>query len=224
MKNLVVIPIKRINLSKQRLSTILSREERIRLSLYMLLDVLDVLYRSKNVDTIALLTIKKTQNVLFHLPLEDVSIIEDHGASLNDSIKIAAKWATKHKFSRMMILPLDIPLIKSYDIETTFIKSESLSQGIVISPSYNNGTNLLILTPPNVMPTFYGENSYYKHVSYALEHNLDVIEYYNDRISTDLDTPLDVLVFMEKGYNTKTHYYLQSIGLYERFSLILQRF
>jgi len=227
MKTLVVVPVKHFEESKRRLSIILSTEERIVLAQTMLLDVLNAINRSKYDFSIALFA---QDNQQVHQILrgkqynKKLYIFHDTTSNLNETIYTASQWAKRNNFSAILVVPIDVPLIKSIDIDRIIERSLYINKGIVIASSYNGGTNLLLLKPPTVMPTFYGSNSFLKHITYADTHGLEVVEYISDRVRLDIDTPLDLLVFFEQGISTATHNYLQTIGIHNRFSIIVPSF
>jgi len=227
MKTLVVIPVKHFEESKHRLSVILSTEERIILAQTMLLDVLNAIDHSKYEFSIAIFAqdYQQIHQTLRNKPYtKKLYIFQDTASNLNETIRRASQWAKRNNFSSVLIVPIDVPHIKSIDIDIMIEKSLYINKGIVIASSYSNGTNLLLLKPPTVMPTFYGPNSFLKHITYADRHGLEVIEYISDRVRLDIDTPLDLLVFFEQGISTTTHNYLQTIGIHNRFSIIVPSF
>lgn len=74
-----------------------------------------------------------------------------------------------------------------------------IEKSIVIVPSKDGkGTNALLLTPPRVISTFYGENSFYKHLAMASKLKVKSHIYRSSNIEFDIDTGTDLKRFISK--------------------------
>ena len=191
LKIYVVIPVKSLKNVKSRLSTILSREARHRLTFKMLLDVLQTVKQVKNIwEILVVSSDKKILNFAKDLGVETLQEEKDSG--VNSAISCALNHLQYDENSALLILPSDIPLITPRDVNVA-INLGLEKQSITISPSLRfDGTNLLLLNPPKVIPTFYEDDSFHKHVAEAFKRNVKVKLYVSWRIMLDVDETEDL--------------------------------
>jgi len=220
MKKLLTILVKDPKKSKSRLSCVLSLKERATLTKMMLLDILRKIDFSF-FDEIFILTDAPQYYSFLRDKFSDLTILEDRFSNINKSLYFLGLQALKFKIDELWIIPSDIPLLKWSDLYYASKFVNKIRKGIVITPSYNDGTNLLIMKPPNVIRTHFGRNSFYKHITAARKRNLQCIIYRNSRIKYDLDVPYDILKIMETGKNIRIKRFLEGIGLFERLALLI---
>ena len=91
----------------------------------------------------------------------------------------------------MLIIPADLPLLAPEDLDNIFSMAPP-NPSIVISPSYDGGTNALLCTPPDVILPQFGFNSFRKHISRASSNGISCSIYHSDRVSCDIDLPKDL--------------------------------
>ena len=129
-----VVPVKSLGASKNRLSSVLSPQERSQLTLAMLEDVLNALQTS---------TVNNTVVVSNDLTVHDV--VDKFGAmylvqktsGLNSAIEEATEWCVKEGAEAILVLPADIPLLSSADVDRIVELGNCKEQTVVLSPSYD---------------------------------------------------------------------------------------
>jgi len=208
----VVIPVKKLSESKTRLSEILSLEDRQRLVLVMLEDVLTSLKKSSLVDQVFVITPDK--QVMDYASSFNVKTIMDLARNgINESIARVAKRELKSRScSPLLVLPVDIPLVRPSTIDGIIGKLENpVDPLVVISPSGSKGTNALLRNPPNVIPTRYGANSFDAHIEEAASRKIPLMVHRSEDLEIDLDTPSDLHRIMMRGNSTKTSQFLNGI-------------
>lgn len=86
---------------------------------------------------------------------------------------------------------------------------------MVISPSRGGeGTNALLLTPPNVCPTFYGLGSFRRHLEEASKRKVSSRRFRSQRIALDIDTAEDLTDFIStNAKETSAYKLLDNIGI-----------
>jgi 2-phospho-L-lactate guanylyltransferase len=214
MTEFIVIPVKPFENAKTRLSPVLTNDERRVFCLSMLEDVL---------KTVASLTHKTIVIGKGSLPeIEktfDVTFLKESGTGLNATVSEAIDWCMQRGGRSVLILPADIPLIKPADLNHIILKGKETP--VVISPSRdNNGTNALLLTPPDVLPTFYGSSSFQRHLEEAAKQNLRFSICRLPRIALDIDTIEDLAHFMSlNAKETQAYRALEEIGLTQNLRL-----
>lgn len=133
----------------------------------------------------------------------DMVIIKENNLNgVNSAIGLANKFIKDNEFSESLIIPIDLPLLSTRDLENMIGNSRKFEKGICIVPSKRfDGTNALLRKPNLVIDTFYDNNSFYNHVKSAEENNVSVEIIKNENLMIDLDTVDDVMEIVGR-YNT----------------------
>lgn len=184
----VLTPLKRLNDSKTRLSNVLTVEERVRLTVAMLKDVVESAVHAKGVESVCI--INNDMEVAHLMKVYGVKMLRDPGGGLNNALNEWLKKVEKESESAL-ILPADIPLIEPRDVEHAIQLASHYD--MVISPSRDmDGTNALLLKPPTLIPPLFGPNSFRRHMKAAFERDVKVKVFKNKRIGFDVDNPNDL--------------------------------
>jgi 2-phospho-L-lactate guanylyltransferase len=133
----------------------------------------------------------------------DMVIIKESDLDgVNNAIGLANKFIKDNEFSESLIIPIDLPLLSTGDLENMIENSRKFEKGVCIVPSKRfDGTNALLRKPNLVIDTFYDNNSFYNHVKSAAENNVSIEIIRNENLMIDLDTVDDVVEIMGR-YNT----------------------
>ena len=198
MKTFAIVPIKRFENAKTRLSSILDTDDRIRLSLLMLEDTLQILSAVHSLSQ--LITVSADKRVR--------EIAENYGANflleekergVNSAVALADSYCMKKAADATMVIPHDLPLLNSTDISKACELAENESRCIVICPSLRyDGTNMLLRKPPSIIATFYDADSYNMHVKAAIRLGIPVKRLLSKALMHDIDTPEDALEIMKE--------------------------
>lgn len=186
----VVIPFKFFN-PKSRLSKILSEDERFKLSLFMLEDVVNVLKKC-NCDVKVI-----SQS---DVPLNVKVVVDERGLDdvVNDELREVPK----------AVVMSDLPLINE-EIIKRFFSSEG---DVIIAPGRRGGTNMLLVRREGFRVSYhYG--SFFKHLRIAKQLGMNVTIFDSFFASCDVDDESDLLELMLHGEGKKSREYLESIGL-----------
>ncbi len=135
----------------------------------------------------------------------NVSIIRDeHELGVNEAVAFADKHVLDNKYDASIVLPQDIPYIKTQDID--FVMSFAMPPNFaVIVPSRKfDGTNALVRMPVDLMKTHYDDNSYKEHIKMANFHTRNTVPVFVRRIMMDVDT-IDDLEFLLANRDEKPH-------------------
>jgi 2-phospho-L-lactate guanylyltransferase len=185
----------------------------------MLEDVLTALHDSRFVDQITVLT--PDRRVMdYATPLGAKTLIDSSDRGINEAIADATEYEMDERDGTpLLILPVDVPLVKSKTIDYIIGRIENSSGPlVVISPSTTKGTNALLRNPPNIIPTRYGIDSFEAHVQEAKERKIRLEIYRSEDLEIDLDTPPDLYKILSKGNSTRTSSFLESILREEKVS------
>jgi 2-phospho-L-lactate/phosphoenolpyruvate guanylyltransferase len=168
----IIIPIKRFEKSKTRLSGFLSQEQRAWLCHLMVNDL-----------------------------IEKMSELEESNIFLvtNDAVRIADCYIEKNKFDSSIVIPIDIPLLTLKEIKEIISFAQDYKEIISIVPSNRfDGTNILLRKPHSIIDTSYDDNSFYNHLRKALDNGVTLKIFYNENLKMDIDTIDDVMLALKK--------------------------
>ena len=207
-----VIPVKQISQAKQRLSKILSSEERRDFFSAMLEDVLSMMVKIDFFEKIILAT---------NCP-HAISIAGRHGITHfetgpDDGLNQAAGETVNHLLengiSDMFLIPADIPLITEEEINSV-LKAHPSAPSLTIIPSRDKlGSNCILLSPPSRMPLKFGPDSYFRHLEIAQTNGLKINPMVFPGFGLDIDEPKDLFELLKAEGNTLSQKYLRQLDL-----------
>ena len=89
-----------------------------------------------------------------------VEINDEKETSVNDAVSLANNFLIEHDFSHSIVLPQDIPLVLSEDIDNLLKFCNNEKFAIVVPSRHFDGTNALVRTTNYNVETRYDEGSY----------------------------------------------------------------
>ncbi|MBS3815302.1 MAG: 2-phospho-L-lactate guanylyltransferase [Hadesarchaea archaeon] len=207
MNTRMIIPVKNLEEAKTSFSEVLTEEERKKLTLAMLEDVLVTSGKVKEIKQIVVTPDESVRNFVEDLGFK--SIIEE-GIGLNNALRMVIEESIDSGFREVLIMPADVPLLRPEDISNIL----GLTFGercVVMTPSKENGTNALLLRPPNVINLHFGGESFPRHLEEARSKDLNLEVYQSKRLERDIDNPSDLLKVKVMGAGTKTQEFLEGL-------------
>jgi 2-phospho-L-lactate guanylyltransferase len=198
MKTFAIVPIKRFENAKTRLSSILDTDDRIRLSLLMLKDTLQILSAVHSLSQVITVSADKRVGEIA-VKYGANFLLEEKERGVNSAVALADSYCMKKAADATMVIPHDLPLLDSTDISKACELAENESRCIVICPSLRyDGTNMLLRKPPSIIATFYDADSYNMHVKAAIRLGIPVKRLFSKALMHDIDTPEDALEVMKE--------------------------
>jgi 2-phospho-L-lactate guanylyltransferase len=198
MKTFAIVPIKRFENAKTRLSSILDTDDRIRLSLLMLKDTLQILSAVHSLSQVITVSADKRVGEIA-VKYGANFLLEEKERGVNSAVALADSYCMKKAADATMVIPHDLPLLDSTDISKACELAENESSCIVICPSLRyDGTNMLLRKPPSIIATFYDADSYDMHVKAAIRLGIPVKRLLSKGLMHDIDTPEDALEIMKE--------------------------
>jgi len=212
-----VIPVKSLDKAKSRLSSFLKAAERKELCLKMLEDVLMTVKSVKSITQTVV--VGNDLEVLHAAEKFDIEYLEERRDGLNQAVSQAIDWCCKRGASSVLVLPIDIPLVTPVDLEKMLALREKAS--MVISPSRSGeGTNTLLLTTPHVTPTFYGPQSFHRHLEEASKRGISFSCHGSERVALDIDTIEDLIDFiLADAKETNAYKLLDKAGIPNKLNI-----
>jgi len=187
----VVVPLKRLQDAKQRLSPALAPDARATLARAMLAEVLAVIRQVSGLSGIALVTTER------HLVPPGVLWIDDPGAGLNGAIASAAAELERRGATTMLVIPADVPLVTATEI-ASLVSAGRTSSIVLASDRSRRGTNALLLTPPCLFEPHFGADSFAEHITAARVSGQEAIICDCPGLAFDIDWPRDLGELLER--------------------------
>lgn len=203
-----IIPVKNLSNAKSSLSKALDPEQRQRLALAMLADVINVARQSSSVSGAAV--VSPDEKIIDFARENGATGVAEPGLGLNGALKMAIEHVVDLGAKSVLIIPGDLPLLKSADIENIATMATA-QRDVVISPSKANGTNALLLRPPDVINLRFGGESFPLHIKEAVQAGVKPRIYRSQTVAIDIDELEDLIKIETLGPGTRTHDFLISL-------------
>jgi 2-phospho-L-lactate/phosphoenolpyruvate guanylyltransferase len=209
-----VLPVKEFEGAKQRLSAALSPDERRLLARTMLEDVLDAVSAVREVAGVLVVTVDPAATALATRYGARV-VTEGAREGHTGAVTAAARLLVREGQAAMMTIPGDIPRLSSAEIATT-LAAHRPAPAFTIVPAHDDlGSNMIVCSPPDVVPLRFGEDSFYPHLDAARARSIEPLIVRQPGIGMDIDHPIDLLAFlrMSPPVSTRTLTLLEQSGI-----------
>ena len=194
MKVTALIPVKGFRNAKQRLSAFLGSAEREALAEAMFRDVLSQVLRARGLEETVVVTGDDKVAVIAG-SLGARVILENAETGETAAVDFARTSLKDAGGEAVMIIPGDLPLVRSGDIESVLaqVPDGQIAPFALLVPSHDRlGTNALLLAPPDIIKLRFGYDSFRYHISQVSAQGLPVRCFENERIALDIDEPKDL--------------------------------
>ena len=214
---MILVPVKDLSKAKQRLSALLSPEERLELAQAMCHDVLGTLANWKKRPTVAVVT-----NDSFARDLAirfGFDVIEDsENAGETDAIEMATAVCSERGETSTLVVPADIPLIEIAELEK--IREAAPAQGALLVPdAAGRGTNAAWRAPANLFPLRFGNDSFVPHLAAAKATGLAYVVLELPSVARDFDRPEDLGVVADAAGERRSQKLLRGWNLADRIQV-----
>lgn len=210
MKIFAIVPVKKFENAKTRLSPTLSADDRILLSSLMLTDTLSVLAGARSLQQVVVVSgdrraeeITITHGAKF--------LYEEKESGVNSAVALGDRYSADQGADATVVIPQDLPLLEALDVAMACELAVSEARCIVICPSLRyDGTNLLLRKPPSAIKTYYDSDSYETHIKVAGSLGIPVKLYFSRKLMYDIDTPEDARQLVKESGAGKTLEFLKA--------------
>lgn len=179
--------------AKSRLAGRLSADQRRRLALAMLADVVAVCRQARGIvaGTLAVVDEPAARAVAAQV---GAFVISDPGSGdMNAAAVAGVAAAATRGATTVLIVPGDVPLISVDDIRALLDAAGAERRAVVIGASHDGqGTNALLLRPTNVIAPAFGPPSVGRHVQMGLAARAHTVVRSGLGLALDIDTPDDL--------------------------------
>lgn len=197
-----IIPVKQLAQSKRRLKHLLSAAERADLMTTFLDNLLAVLDQVEVIDHILVVTgDERAAEVAASRGAE--ALAESEPYDLNSAVTQGCDYAVSTGATAVLVLPADLPFVRIEDIGIMLRPLDHAigSLAAICTDEKDEGTNALLLSPPDNFEFHYGPGSAGRHVAEAERRGRDVVLVRTPGLRFDLDTENDWLIY--NGYSVQ---------------------
>ena len=196
MRTLAVLPVKHLGQAKQRLANELSSGTRRVVMEAMVTDVLIALRRSEEVDQVLVVTGESAMEALAHG--YDADVVEDpDDRSHSDAARRGVREAMSRGAKRVLLVPGDCPALDPKEVDALLRRHVGDPEVVVVPDRHGEGTNALVLMPPDAMHPAFGPGSKERHVTAATVAGVPVSVDEVPSLGMDVDTMADMEALRE---------------------------
>ncbi len=192
MRTVAVVPVKSFDAAKQRLSPRLGGGSRHLLAQAMMADVLAALRRVRRLDAVAVVT--DDHEIEAMLRGDPVTVLrDDQRDGQSAAAMIGIRHAIADGYRRVLLVPGDTPLIDAGEVDRLLDANRTGRADLIIVPDrHRQGTNALVISPPDAFEPRFGPESLERHLEAArtaeLPHRVEDVE----SLMHDVDTVEDL--------------------------------
>jgi 2-phospho-L-lactate guanylyltransferase len=189
-KTYAIIPVKPLNRAKSRLARALKAHTRAALVRSIFSRTLDVIAQVERIDGV--IVVSRDLTILELARQRNAIALAESESGLNSAITQAAQWAQAHHAQAAIVIPVDLPLITAADLDAVIDRAEEERCMVIAPDRHEDGTNVLLVQPPEAIQFAYGTSSFNVHRAQAMERGLAVHEYRSPTTAFDIDVPDDL--------------------------------
>lgn len=191
-----IVPVKPLNRAKSRLSDVMLAEDREELATRLLKRTVRLLLSLSAIQGV--LVISRDSKALAMVRDLGAQTVQESGTpELNNALLRATQVLKAWGANAALIVPADIPLLKRDDIESVITLGRYHNSVVLAPDRHEQGTNLMLVRPPGVIPYAYGDDSFHQHQQAARAIEASVLIYRSERVALDVDTADDLQAYIE---------------------------
>lgn len=199
-----IVPVKPLNRSKSRLSTVLTIEQRESLSREMLERTLHTLSTVESIG--GTIVVSRDSAALSLARGLGAQTLQESGApELNASLTMATQVVASWNACGVLLLASDIPLLQAGDIENMIALAKHPPVVVIGADRREEGTNAMLVKPPALFAYEYGFGSLQRHRAAAQAAGADVHVYRSPTLGLDVDIPADLDLYREMLVERELH-------------------
>jgi 2-phospho-L-lactate/phosphoenolpyruvate guanylyltransferase len=166
MRTLAVLPVKRFELAKSRLSEALAPQMRGRLAEAMVADVLEVLAGAEDLDGVVVVTNEASVAALA-TPSAASVLADPYEEGQSAAALVGIRHALDEGYERVLLVPGDCPALDDATLRELLGRADPPPAVTIVADRHGTGTNALVLTPPDAIEPGFGPGSFERHAERA---------------------------------------------------------
>lgn len=193
-----IVPVKPLRRGKSRLAKVISAKERADLNQYLLEHTIQVLSTIDEIENILVIS-RDTEALALARDLGARTVQEYGSPGLNTALARAVEIAKSYETCGILIIPADLPRLDADDLRRILVHRKQPPVVVIAPDRKKEGTNALLVCPPDLIEFSYGPDSFDKHCQAARSEGvrLEVCDLVS--LELDLDEPED-LALIEKEF------------------------
>ena len=194
-----VIPVRPPGEGKSRLETVLDRSARAALTRLMFSRVLEAVLGAAVAGVIV---VSRDAAILRSAGAAGAfALNEGDGLGLNEALAAARSAAMARGADALLVLPADLPCLDTADVDALLSVGAAGARVVIGPDAAGDGTNALLLRPPDALPFRFGIASFARHTEAARAAGIEPAVLRRPNLGFDVDTPGDLaaLKAMEGG-------------------------
>lgn len=199
-----VIPVRDLETAKSRLGEALDPEERQALVLRLLDRAIRSALDATSISNV--LVVSPDRDLLARSAAAGADVLRQRDLGLNPGLAEARSWVVAGGASGMLVLPADLPSVTPGLIDEIARRGRDEAgqhlgpvRVVVLVPDrHGDGTNALLLVPPDAGSFEFGTGSRQRHAAAARAAGAALVEV-DGPLSLDLDVPEDLLLAETEG-------------------------
>jgi 2-phospho-L-lactate guanylyltransferase len=186
----ILVPVKHLSSAKQRLASVLEQPARTELAQAMLYDVLSTLHAWQGCPDVAVVTSDPfAVELAERYGFEVIPDPENPGET--GAIEMATRVCEQRGQDSTLVIPADIPLLRSEELEQT-LQQAPLEGSVLVPAADGRGTNAAFRRPAGLFPLRFGNDSFKPHHAAAVATGKPCIVLELPGIAVDVDNPSDL--------------------------------
>jgi 2-phospho-L-lactate guanylyltransferase len=187
---MILVPVKNLSSAKQRLSPVLSPEERFALAQAMCEDVLQTLSEWQSRPAVAVVTSDSfARNLAARFNFEVIP--DDDNGGETGAIAMATAVCCDRGARSTLVVPADIPLVEVADFQK-IVDAAPPRGTVLVTDAAGRGTNAAWRSPANLFPLHFGNDSFRPHLAAAQSTGLPCVILELPSLARDADRPEDL--------------------------------
>jgi 2-phospho-L-lactate guanylyltransferase len=201
MSTIAILPMKHLDQAKSRLAEAVAFGHRRALAEAMFTDVLVAARRATALDGVIVVTSDRIGARI--AGGYGASVVEDTASSHSEATMLGIARAVGQGASRVLLIPGDCPLLNPAEVDALLALPVSGRSAMIIPDRHGQGTNALLLTPPDALTPSFGEGSCRRHfeLAQAQASTPEVVEV--PSLALDVDTGEDFQLLQETIASTR---------------------
>ena len=192
MSLVAVLPVKRFQSAKERLADDgLSAGDRLALATGMLSDVLAALRRCQRVDDIVVVTGEPGAEALARGAGAQVLADSPEDGHSEAALR-GIEWAIADGAFAVLLVAGDTPALAPADVDRLVDSVGDEPEVVIVPDRHGEGTNALLLQPPDAIRPAFGEGSRSRHEALARQAGVKVTIFECRSLGLDVDTMSDL--------------------------------
>jgi 2-phospho-L-lactate/phosphoenolpyruvate guanylyltransferase len=189
MSTIAILPMKQFDKAKSRLAEAVDFGHRRAIAEAMFTDVLVATRRAKGLDGVIVVT--SDRGAARIAGGYGAAVIDDTASSHSEATTLGIARALAQGATRVLLIPGDCPLLDPAELDTLLALPVSGPTAMIIPDRHGEGTNALLLTPPDALTPSFGEGSRQRHfeLAQAQGSTAEVVEV--PSLALDIDTGED---------------------------------